>query len=419
MLYRFFRYPLFILYICFYRRIYLIDSKKIRQDKPVIFTSNHSNGFLDPLMIAVFQWRHIWFWVGASEIGSGIKGFIMRTCHSLPIYRQKEGKENMHKNEQTFKESREMLYKGDTLYLAPEGKCIIHKKLLPLKTGCARLAFKMMEEKDWKIDLKILCTGVNYTYHDRFRSEVYIKFGKTISIQDYKELYEQDNFAAIKKVTEDIRTGITEEMVYVEEEDEVLTEKMLVLGRNNVSRGAFPIISNNSAVLEIEQKIANYIGKLDTTQKQQLETQVDTYNQTLVKYNTNDYGIAGKNTRNIAWLLLGFPIWLVGSLLGKLPQILSKKLTLKVVPYPEFIASFGITIAFFIWAVYGLLLIGVGSIWLGWEAAVLPFLAVGLQTYGYHYEDYFQDWKLLQQHKKASNSSELKTMRAKLPVIGE
>lgn len=418
MLYRILRYPLFILYICFYRRIYFINSDTIPQDKPVIFTTNHSNGFLDPLLIAVLQWRHIWFWVGASEVGSGIKGYIMRAGHSLPIYRQKEGKENMHKNEQTFQASRQALYDGDTLYLAPEGRCIIHKKLLPLKTGCARLAFKMMEEKDWKIDVKILCAGVNYTYHAQFRSEVYVKLGKTISIQDYKELYKQDSFAAVIKVTEDIREGIVAEMVYIEEENERLTEKLLVLGRNNIARRAFPILSNDATILQHEQKIANYVGSISTEQKVVLEKQVDEYNKALATHHTNDYGVANQNKRSFIWLILGFPIWLIGSILGKLPEIITKKLTLKVVPYPEFIASFGITIALAIWILYSFILVGISAIWLGWWALLLPFVGVAFQTYGYHYEDYFKDWKLLQQHKKAKNTADLKKMRAALPVIG-
>lgn len=418
MLYRILRYPLFILYICFYRRIYFIGSERIPQDKPVIFTTNHSNGFLDPLLIAVLQWRHIWFWVGASEVGSGIKGYIMRAGHSLPIYRQKEGKENMHKNEKTFQESRQALYDGDTLYLAPEGRCIIHKKLLPLKTGCARLAFKMMEEKDWKIDVKILCAGVNYTYHAQFRSEVYVKLGKMISIQDYRTLYEEDSFAAVTKVTADIRAGIVAEMVYIEEEDEQLTEKLLVLGRNNITRGALPILSNDATVLELEQKIANYVGALDQDQKIALEKQVDTYNQALKLQHTNDYGVANQNKRSFIWLLLGFPIWLIGSILGKLPQIITKKLTLKIVPYPEFIASFGITVALFIWVLYSFILVGISSIWLGWWTVLLPLVGMVFQTYGYHYEDYFHDWQLLQQHKKAKQPNELAQMRAALPIIG-
>lgn len=412
MVYRLLRYPLWLLYICFFRRIYFIGADKIPKKNPVIFTSNHSNGFLEPLIIAVLQWRHIWFWVGASEIGGGFKGWLMQAGHSLPIYRQKEGKENMHKNEVTFQTSREVLYNGNTLYLAPEGRCIIHKELLPFKTGCARLAFKMMEEKNWQLDLKIIASGINYTYHDRFRSEVYVKFGKVLSVLDYKELYLQDNFAAVTKMTEDLREAIQAEMIYVRAEDEALTEQLLPMGRNNVVRGTFPIYGSDSRAFDTEQKIANYVGQLAPAAKEELTVEVAAYQQQLQQNNTTDYAVANKNKRSLFGILLGFPIWLVGLISGIVPHILSSKLTAKVVPYPEFKASFGITIALAIWFLYGLIVVGVGSIWLSWWALFVPFGMVATQFFAYHYQDYYQEYQALAKHQKVTNKTVLAQQRA-------
>ncbi len=404
MLYRIFRYFLWILYAAFYRRVYYINAKAIPKKKPLMFTSNHSNGLMDPIFIASFQWRPVWFWTMATELGDNIKGRMMRRLHGLPIYRKQEGKENMYKNEETFKISRELMYKGDTVYLAPEGRCVCHKRLLPFKTGCARLAFKMMEEKNWEIDVKIMPVGVNYTYHELFRSEVYVKFGELVSVQDYKQLYLEDNFKAATQLTEDLSKAIRAEMIYIEkEEDEALVEHLLIMGRNSFSRGIFPLYSTKDIVFRLEQNIANYVNELDESQKGQLKKQVADYQVSLAASKVDDYAVAGKNKRSFFWVLFGLPIWGLGTVSGKIPHIVARNLRNKFVPFVEFATSFAITASFLVWILWSILVVAVGAFFLGWLALLLPIIMVFSQIYAYHYEDYYKEWKKIVAYKGTKN----------------
>ena len=99
MLYNTFRFLLWVMYVCFFRRVYLLNFKAIPKKTPIIIASNHSNGFMDPILIAAMQWRPVWFWTGASELGRGIKYKMMTALHGIPIYRKSEG--NMHKNKES------------------------------------------------------------------------------------------------------------------------------------------------------------------------------------------------------------------------------------------------------------------------------------------------------------------------------
>ena len=417
-LYNLFRNFLLIMYMCFYRRVYYLNSENIPKKDPLIFISNHSNGFMDPILIAAMQRRPVYFWTRASELSGNIKGKLMRKLHALPIYRAAEGKENMHRNEATFQETRNLLYGGrNGAFIAPEGNCKLEKRLRPFKTGCARLAFKMMEEKDWGIDVKVLPSGVNYTYHDRFRSEVYVKLGVPISVQDYKDLYQKDSVAAVQKLTEDMWGALKKEMIHVEPEDAALTEKVLVLVRNSYTRGILPLYSNKDFLFQAERKVAAHISNLDENGKAALKQEVDAYYAALDENRASDYAVANKNKRSIFGVLLGFPFWIIGTLAGKVPHIVSRNLRNKFVPYREFSTSFAFTAAFFIWILWSLLFVIVGAFFIGWWALLLPIEMIFFQTIAYHYEDYFKEWKALTDYKKIKNKKVLEEQRAAIECL--
>lgn len=416
-LYNLFRFFLWLMYICFYRRIYSLNYDKIPQKEPVIFISNHSNGLMDPILIAAMQWRPVYFWARASEMPDNAKGWLFKKLHGLPIYREAEGKENMHKNEITFQKTRDLLYAGNTAFIAAEGNCIVEKRLRPFKTGAARLAFKMMEEKNWEIDVKMLPSAVNYTNHVQFRSEVYVKIGDPISVQSYKKAYEEDSVAAVNQLTEDMWQALKKEMVHVEKEDEILAEKVLELVRNNIKRGIFPMYSKDDTAYQAEHKAAKYIENLDENSKKDLSDKLDAYKALLAKEGVSDYAVAERNNRSFFLLLLGIPFWVLGTISGKIPHILARNLRNKLVSIPEFATSFAFTFAFIIWMLWGLLFMIIGGFVIGWWALLLPFIMAPLQAQAYHYQDYYKEWKALFVYNKIKNKKELKDARAAIDCL--
>lgn len=412
MLYNFFRVSLWIMYVCFFRRVYYLKAKNIPKNEPLIFISNHSSGFMDPILIAAMQRRPVYFWARAAEFPKNLKGWLMYKLHGLPIHRAQEGKGNMHKNEETFQKTRDLLYGGfNSAFIAPEGNCVMEKRLRPFKTGCARLAFKMMEEKNWAIDVKILPAGVNYTYHDLFRSEVYVSLGIPISVQQYKDLYHEDSAEAIKQLTQDMRVALQSEMVHVETEDIPASEKVFPLIRNSFKRNILPLYSVDDALFLKEQQVAKTISELGDNKQKELVAAVDTYHQNLEKAGASDYAVAEKNKRSFLWVLLGLPIWVIGTLFGRVPHIVARNLRNKLVPYPEFSASFAFTAAFFVWILWSLVFMIIGAFIIGWWTLLLPISMILLQTAAYHYEDYYKEWKMLTSYRRVSNKDDLKKER--------
>ncbi|MGH1335462.1 MAG: 1-acyl-sn-glycerol-3-phosphate acyltransferase [Aureispira sp.] len=422
MLYYLFRFFLWIMFVCFYRRVYYLNSKHIpRKGTSVIFVSNHSNGFMDPILVAALQSRPVYFWVGAGEIPGNFIGKLMDKLHSIPIYRAKEGRDKMHKNKETFRITKDYLYTGwSSMWIAPEGRCNVQKRLEPIKKGTARLAFEMMEEKDWALDLQILPTGVNYTNHVQFRSEVYVDLGEPLKVSDYKEQFLENKETAIAQLTQDIEQGIRQKMVYIEEENTALTEAFLPLVRHNFKRPLWPLYSTDRHLCSGEQQVAKQIEQAEASEKTTWATQLNAYEAALLEEGVSDFAVAHKNKRSLLVLLLGFPFWLLGTLSGWIPHFIASKLRNKFVPFPAFSTSFAFTAAFFVWILWAIIMTSAGAFIVGWWSLLWPTIMVLLQTFAYHYTDYAKEWGALFRFnkKKKTIKEALQTQRRALPLIG-
>jgi len=88
-----------------------------------------------------------------------------------------------------------------------------------LKKGLARIAFEVEDQCDFKLGLKIVPTGIDYSSYDNVRGRLTVSFGDPITIIDLKDLYRQDPQAAFKELNNRIRTHIEPHMIEIPWED--------------------------------------------------------------------------------------------------------------------------------------------------------------------------------------------------------
>ena len=103
--------------------------------------------------------------------------WILKRLEALPVYRKIDSAD-VSKNLKTFEASHELLRRGGAIALFPEGVSHNSPKLLPIKTGAARIALGALSiEKNSKpIELKIVPVGLYYTNKTTFRSEALLSF---------------------------------------------------------------------------------------------------------------------------------------------------------------------------------------------------------------------------------------------------
>jgi 1-acyl-sn-glycerol-3-phosphate acyltransferase len=209
----------------FFRRIEAVNAGEVPYRDALIFVMNHPNGLIDPALIFVALPRKVSFLAKSTLFKIPVISYVIREMEALPVYRRVDGSD-VSKNKQTFQASHELLQKGGAIALFPEGVSHNSTKLLPIKTGAARIALGAISGyrggKD--IDLKIVPVGLYYTNKTSFRSEALLYFGKPFSVAP-AELEEDGDVPreAVISLNEKIETALREVTVNAESETEIET----------------------------------------------------------------------------------------------------------------------------------------------------------------------------------------------------
>jgi glycerol-3-phosphate O-acyltransferase / dihydroxyacetone phosphate acyltransferase len=169
----------------FFRRIETHNDHLVPSSEPLIFVLNHPNGLIDPGLVFCALPRRISFLAKSPLFTMPLLGSLMRILEALPIHRRIDPGHDMTKNKITFEACYQLLRKGRCIALFPEGVSHNTPRLLPIKTGAARIALGAISIKNDPPlkSIKIVPVGLFYTSKTSFRSEVLIRFGKFLEVE--------------------------------------------------------------------------------------------------------------------------------------------------------------------------------------------------------------------------------------------
>ena len=207
----------------YFRRIEVIGLEHVPRKSPVIFVLNHPNALVDPVFLFCLAPRRVSFLAKAPLFRIPVLGFFIRALDSLPVYRRKDEGEDVSRNEETFVAARKLLAGGGTIGICPEGVSHSERRLLPIKTGAARIALGAVATGE-VADLKIVPAGLYYTSKTQFRSGVLLYFGKPIDVPPVS-LEETGNLprAAVRELSDRIECALRNVILNAEQEEALQT----------------------------------------------------------------------------------------------------------------------------------------------------------------------------------------------------
>ncbi|MFL6285905.1 MAG: lysophospholipid acyltransferase family protein [Pyrinomonadaceae bacterium] len=131
----------------FFRRIEVVGRSRVPREGACLFVLNHPNALIDPAFLLAYAPRRVSFLAKSPLFRMPVIGFLIRALDSIPVYRkQDEGEGASSRNRETFERSAELLTRGGTIAICPEGASHSEPYLLPLKTGAARIALGAASE---------------------------------------------------------------------------------------------------------------------------------------------------------------------------------------------------------------------------------------------------------------------------------
>ena len=213
----------------FFRRIETVNADVVPRGTGVIFVMNHPNGLVDPALVFVALPRKVSFLAKSTLFRMPVISFLLRTVDALPLYRRMDAGEDVSKNQETFELCRKLLQNGGSIALFPEGVSHNSPKLLPAKTGAARIALGAVSVKSGggPLDLRIVPVGLFYTSKTTFRSEALLHFGEPFKVEPVAlDDHGHPEREAVRELTTRIETALRDVTLNAESESDVHTARL-------------------------------------------------------------------------------------------------------------------------------------------------------------------------------------------------
>ncbi|MDJ0645442.1 MAG: lysophospholipid acyltransferase family protein [Flavobacteriaceae bacterium] len=209
----------------YHKKIKVGGKENIPKKGALLFVSNHKNALIDPLLIATTTTRNIHFLTRASAFKLKLVKWLLSTVNMLPIYRMRDGKETLAKNEEIFQKCYEILNKKRSLLIFPEGTHDIRRWVRPLSKGFTRITFGALEQNP-NLELTIVPVGLNYAKAQDFAEPVSILYGKPIVVNDF--LKEGMAPADAISLREEVRTRMMQLTTHIDdiENEEAVLQKL-------------------------------------------------------------------------------------------------------------------------------------------------------------------------------------------------
>ena len=254
MVYRLLYYLVNILIRVFYRKLYINGLDKIDKSKTYLITSNHPNGFFEPLIMACTFPIDLYFMVRGDMFENSAMNWFLRSTHQIPIYRFTDGFANMKKNQASMDEAIDNLNNGHSILVFAEGSTKAVMKCRPIQKGTAKMAFQTFDKYPQK-ELYILPIGINFNDWRDPGNEVVLNVGTPFLANTY---YKEDKAVSSRLLTKSIEAEMKKLIIEVEEPQEELVRKFWAL--LNLTKADWPRKDESFAFYD---KIKQFADKID------------------------------------------------------------------------------------------------------------------------------------------------------------
>ncbi len=368
MLYNFFKAIFKFAIRTYFSEIQIRNEENIPLAGPVILLPNHRSAFMDPIVVAAFSKRKVYFLARGESFKKPFMAKLLGTLNAIPIYRKDKSPDDMSKNEDTFEYCFQMLEKNGVLVLFPEGASQSKPILLPLKTGAARIALGAEAQNDFSLNIQLIPIGINYTNPHHFQSKLFLNVGKPVTLLQYKDSYNVDPIKTVQNLTAEIEIELRNRVVVVDDTRwQDLTNKIEKIVHTDLIR--FGIKKEGNANWFLARK--DIAGTIDYFKKEKLDV-LESIEQKVHRYfsitNLLSYDKNSSNALKVnhildsnpvvltLYFLLGFPLFVCGLTLNILPYLLTNFLAKILVQKTDFYGSIILVLGLFLFSINGFLL---------------------------------------------------------------
>ncbi len=376
----------------FFQRIEVRHPELLPHVGPAVLVANHPNSIMDAMVLWAAIDRKVNYIAHAGLFRARFMNWLLRNIGVIPVYRRQDAPDMMEQNVSTFRASYEVLEKGETIGIFPEGTSDMLRKVKQVKTGAARIVLETEARNGYDLGVKLIPVGLHFFSRSHFRSRVLVNVGAPIPLVKYFTRYNTNPIAGVAELTAEIQARLEQLTVNIQDEeldefvhaleqiyrDELLAENPQV----SASKSSFPQFFLSQKIAEGVQYYRRRRPELFAA----IRDQVASYQRKLARLNLRDELLRETANTRRAWCeygqagivaLLGFPFALYGVSNNFLPYHLAELAAKKFLDertkiLTALLFAGGLAFIFFYTLQIGIVARYFGSWWAGAYAISLP-----------------------------------------------
>ena len=320
----------------FFRDVEIAGVEHVPRDAPLLIVSNHTNALIDPLLLLGHLPVHARLLAKSTLWDLKLLAPLLRLGAAIPVFRRQDaafdaqGEQHTARNEGMFAHCHEVLASGGSIALFPEGISHNEPKLMPLKTGVARIALEA-EIKYPNLGIRIVPVGLIFDARTRFRSRALLQVGEPIDPTPELDRYRRDPRQAVSRLTARVAANLSEITPnYTSWEEARLAQRAAEIIANDPledPRGELPL-SKHAALSKALFDGYRLMREREPLRVAHVYDRVKSYDHLLRVFRlrsrqiTSSYGWAGAagfTLHSLAVLVIRLPLTLIGIVLNYLP----------------------------------------------------------------------------------------------------
>lgn len=335
----------------------ILGIDKIPTDKPILFAPNHQNALSDPMAVLLnTKFQPVWL-ARADMFKNKTAAAILRFLKIMPVYRLRDGKNNLANNNITFANSIKVLESNGALALFPEAAHTGKRQMISHKKAIPKIVFMAEEKARENLNIQIIPTGIYYSSYWKFNRNLIVNFGDPIPANQFLKGYNENPNAATLFMRNSIYEGI-EPLVFDIRSRTYYNDFELItniygkhfLAKQNKKYSTVNLFKSN-------QTLAKKLDELENKNLDKIKLLVkdtNTYNSLVKKHKVRNWLIENPQNNfiriilNKLVLLIGLPVFAFGFLLNAIPffaidTIVRKKIK-EVAFWSTFFLALGMTV---------------------------------------------------------------------------
>jgi len=320
-----------------FRKLVFIGRKEnVSRIKPVIFTPNHRNALIDALLVvySTYHLKQVVFLARADIFKHRFIAWILRGMRIMPVFRIRDGKDNLDKNSEIFNNAARILKKNNPIAIFPEARHNPKQSLLPIQKAVSRIVLPTEASLDFQLHSQIIPVAIYYRDISDFLTDAYVTFGTPIEVSEYKDLYNENPGHAINQLRQDMEKSLQSMVVNIQN-DAFYDEYLYAIDWNGDKIAGEKFSERKDGYLQASLHIVRMLDNLCENKRTEFDTKISGFREA-----RNILKSQGLTTKDKVWkpsnkgnlfarfsgLILSAPVAFFGFLNAIFPLLINKKL---------------------------------------------------------------------------------------------